>query len=155
MPACGSAGCEGGRSADIRPGGEEAQALAAAGLGCEIVPGITAASGAGAAAGIPLTHRGLATAVTLVTAQSAHGMPGPDWAQLAAAGQTLVVYMGGARVSEVRGPPHATWPVAGHAGGLIASATLRAQRVVAGTLADIGERSGRLPRAVPCPAHRR
>jgi uroporphyrin-III C-methyltransferase/precorrin-2 dehydrogenase/sirohydrochlorin ferrochelatase len=122
-------------------GAEEALALAEAGLPFEIVPGVTAASGCGAAAGIPLTHRGLASAVTLVTASAAAGGSGPDWAQLAAAGQTLVVYMGGARIADVaaelvrHGRPAQT-PAA-----VICHGTTAEQEVTTGTLADIGERS--------------
>lgn len=122
-------------------GAEEALALAEAGLPFEIVPGVTAASGCGAAAGIPLTHRGLASAVTLVTASPAAGGSGPDWAQLAATGQTLVVYMGGGRIADVaaelvrHGRPAAT-PAA-----VICHGTTAEQEVTLGTLADIGARS--------------
>lgn len=82
-------------------GGEELLALTAAGIRCDIVPGITAAAGCAAVAGIPLTHRGLAAQVTLVTAQRAQGETGPDWAQLAAVGHTLVIYMGVAETVEI------------------------------------------------------
>lgn len=82
-------------------GGEELLAAIAAGIPCAIVPGITAAAGCAAAAGIPLTHRGLAAQVTLVTAQRAQGEPGPDWRALGGTGQTLVIYMGVAEVHEI------------------------------------------------------
>ncbi len=75
-------------------GGEEALALQAAQIPYEIIPGITAAIGCAAAAGIPLTHRGLAQQVTLVTAQRASGEDSPDWSTLTSAGQTVVFYMG-------------------------------------------------------------
>ncbi len=76
-------------------GGEEALALADEGVDCEVVPGVTAAAGAAACAGIPLTHRGLAAMVTLATG---HEDPtkeesGLDWAALASGG-TAVFYMG-------------------------------------------------------------
>ncbi|MBM4197435.1 MAG: uroporphyrinogen-III C-methyltransferase [Gammaproteobacteria bacterium] len=82
-------------------GGEEALALARAGLSFEVVPGITAASGCAAAAGIPLTHRGLSSAVTFVTASAAPGQRQPDWSRHASAGATLVVYMGGAQAAAI------------------------------------------------------
>jgi len=77
-------------------GGEEAEALRAAGIPYDIVPGVTSAFAAPAAAGIPVTHRGLSTSVTVVTGHvgdpSAPG--GVDWHALARAGGTLVVMMG-------------------------------------------------------------
>ncbi|MFZ5669170.1 MAG: uroporphyrinogen-III C-methyltransferase [Pseudomonadota bacterium] len=75
-------------------GGEELEACRAAGIACEAVPGVTAALAAGAGAGAPLTHRGLAQAVTFVTGHAAHGEPDLDWASLARANQTVVIYMG-------------------------------------------------------------
>lgn len=76
-------------------GGEEAEALAAAGIRFEVVPGITAASGCAASAGIPLTLRGVTESVRLVTG---HRMDDrvlePDWGTLADPRCTLVVYMG-------------------------------------------------------------
>ncbi len=77
-------------------GSEEAQALAAAGVRFEIVPGITSGVGAPAYAGIPVTHRGVATSVTFVTGHEdpAKGDLQTDWAALARAGGTIVLYMG-------------------------------------------------------------
>jgi uroporphyrinogen III methyltransferase/synthase len=77
-------------------GGEEAQALAAAGVRFEVVPGVTAGIAAAAYAGIPVTHRGVATSVTLVTGHEdpARDESGTDWAALARAGGTIVLYMG-------------------------------------------------------------
>ncbi|MFO1273878.1 MAG: uroporphyrinogen-III C-methyltransferase [Rubrivivax sp.] len=80
-------------------GGEEAEALAAAGIPFEVVPGISAAQGAAAATGLPLTHRDHARSLVFVTghAQTAAGPAGGlelDWPQLARPHQTLVVYMG-------------------------------------------------------------
>jgi uroporphyrinogen III methyltransferase/synthase len=77
-------------------GSEEAQALSAAGIAFEIVPGVTAGIAAPAYAGIPVTHRGVATSVTFVTGHEdptqAEGRT--DWAALAHAGGTIVLYMG-------------------------------------------------------------
>ncbi|MEX1183739.1 MAG: uroporphyrinogen-III C-methyltransferase [Gemmatimonadota bacterium] len=77
-------------------GGEEAVAVRAAGIRCEIVPGITAALGAAAYAGIPLTQRGVSSAVTFVTGHGCTeaGAAQVDWQQHAQPHQTLVVYMG-------------------------------------------------------------
>ena len=76
-------------------GGEELQACRAAGVQCHVVPGVSAALAAGAAAGAPLTHRGLAQAVTFVTGHAASGKdPELDWTSLARPNQTVVIYMG-------------------------------------------------------------
>jgi uroporphyrin-III C-methyltransferase len=81
-------------------GGEEAEALRAAGVPYEVVPGVSSAFAAPAAAGIPVTHRGLASSVTVVTGHGGDGSAasGVDWDALGRAGGTLVVLMGiGAR----------------------------------------------------------
>ncbi|NBB15462.1 uroporphyrinogen-III C-methyltransferase [Caulobacter sp. SLTY] len=75
-------------------GGEELAACRAAGIDCQVVPGVTAALAAGAGAGAPLTHRGAAQSVTFVTGHAAHGDPDLDWAALARPNQTVVIYMG-------------------------------------------------------------
>ncbi len=75
-------------------GGEELEECRAAGVTCEVVPGVTAALAASAGAGAPLTHRGLAQAVTFVTGHAAHGDPELDWTALANPNQTVVIYMG-------------------------------------------------------------
>ena len=76
-------------------GGEELEACREAGVDCLIVPGVTAALAAGAGAGAPLTHRGLAQAVTFVTGHAARGEePDLDWESLAKPNQTVVIYMG-------------------------------------------------------------
>ena len=123
-------------------GGEEMQALAAAGVKVEVVPGITAAMGCGASAGIPLTHRDYAHACVFVTAHGTAGAPVEDWAALARPGQTLAVYMGLSRLGgfcegliEHGLPPD--WPVA-----LIEHGTTADQRVVTGCLADIAGKAG-------------
>lgn len=75
-------------------GGEEADALLRAGVPFEVVPGITSAVAAPAAAGIPVTHRGVAAAVTVVTGHRRSGEPDVDWQSLAKVGGTIVVLMG-------------------------------------------------------------
>jgi len=74
-------------------GGEEAEACRAAGVPVEIVPGISAALGAAAAARIPLTHRDGASVVSFVAGQC-QGLTEQDWTGLAGRGRTLVIYMG-------------------------------------------------------------
>ena len=76
-------------------GGEELQACRAAGVECHVVPGVSSGLAAAAMAGAPLTHRGLAQTVTFVTGHAASGgEPQLDWAALARANQTVVIYMG-------------------------------------------------------------
>ncbi|MFD1882591.1 uroporphyrinogen-III C-methyltransferase [Paracoccus pacificus] len=83
-------------------GGEEAETLAAHGIAVEIVPGITAAQGAAASTGVPLTHRGLAAGVRYVTGHRAEDVEhGPDWPGLADPDTTLVVYMGAAQIGAI------------------------------------------------------
>ena len=81
-------------------GGEELAALRAAGIECEVVSGVTAGIGAPAAAGIPVTHRGLARGVAFVTGHTREGTA-PDWSALARSGLTIVVYMGIATLGEI------------------------------------------------------
>jgi uroporphyrin-III C-methyltransferase len=81
-------------------GGEEAQALAAAGIPFEIVSGVTAGIAAPAALGIPVTHRDVSRGVTFVTGHTRDGAQ-LDWAALRASGTTLVVYMGLKRAAAI------------------------------------------------------
>jgi uroporphyrin-III C-methyltransferase len=74
-------------------GGEELEAARAAGIPCTVVPGVSAALGCAAEAGLPLTHRALASAVSFV-AGTCQGLREQDWRGLAGPGRTLVVYMG-------------------------------------------------------------
>lgn len=117
-------------------GGEEVQALADAGLPFQVVPGISAALGCAAYAGIPLTHRGLSSSVTFATAKL-DGDQAPDWSTLARPGQTLVLYMSVGSVAETaeRLIEHgiaAKTPVA-----IVENGTTDQQRVLRGTLATI------------------
>lgn len=84
-------------------GGEEAEALAAAGIPFEVVPGVTSASGCATYAGIPLTHRGLAHGVRFVTGhtQDEDGRLDLNWASLADPDTTLVLYMGRINVARI------------------------------------------------------
>ncbi|WP_133364869.1 uroporphyrinogen-III C-methyltransferase [Qipengyuania sediminis] len=81
-------------------GGEEAEAARAAGVPLEVVPGISAAGGAAAAAQIALTHRDAASVVSFVAGQC-RGLDEQDWAGLAGKGRTLVIYMGVATAPQI------------------------------------------------------
>ena len=121
-------------------GGEEAQALAAAGVPFEVVPGISAAVAVPAYAGIPVTHRTLSTSFTVVTGHSRHAVDEDvDWDALARAADTIVVLMGVAHRAEIAARLQA--------GGLPASTPVAAvrwgtrpgQRTVRTTLGQLGD----------------
>jgi uroporphyrin-III C-methyltransferase len=84
-------------------GGEEAQALLDAGVPFEVVPGVTSAFAAPAAAGVPVTHRGVSAAVTVVTGHRRNGEPDVDWRSLATVGGTIVVLMGVTQRGQIAG----------------------------------------------------
>ena len=81
--------------------GEEIEALRRADIPYEIVPGVTSALGAAAAAEIPLTHRRASSALVFITAHQASGSEAADWNKLAGSGATLVIYMPGQNYSDV------------------------------------------------------
>jgi len=121
-------------------GGEEIEMLAAEGVPFQVVPGITAASGCAAYAGIPLTHRDHAQACVFVTGHTKDGKLDLNWTMLSQPGQTVVVYMGLNSVAEFmrcmaeNGVPTDT-PAAA-----IDNGTRIDQRVVTGTVANLAER---------------
>lgn len=83
-------------------GGEEAQACDAAGIAWRVIPGISAGMAAPAAAGIPITHRGLASAVTFLTAHDESGaLPDLNWSALAQSGGTIAAFMALSRLDEL------------------------------------------------------
>lgn len=131
-------------------GGEEIDALNAAGIPCALVPGITAATGCAAATGIPLTHRNHAQAVTFVTAHRRDGGLVLDWPLLCRPDHTSVIYMGLSCLAEIavrlieHGLP-ATTPVA-----VIANGTTDRQQEIIASLADIARRVEQTP--LPSPA---
>ncbi len=83
--------------------GEEIEALRRAGVSYEIVPGVTSALGAAAAAEIPLTHRRKSSAVVFLTAHQARGSEAANWGKFASSGATLVIYMPGQNYSDLAG----------------------------------------------------
>ncbi len=121
-------------------GGEELSAVLAAGIPAIVVPGITAALGAAAATGFPLTHRGRSQAVVFVTAMG-EAAAALDWRMLAAPLQTAVFYMGAAQLPAIVERLLAHDAPATRAAAVIERATQPGQRLVAGTLADIAARS--------------
>jgi uroporphyrin-III C-methyltransferase len=118
-------------------GGEEALALAAAGVPFDVVPGVSAVSAAPAAAGVPVTHRGLASQVTIVTAHCAADGRRPRWAELASTPGTLVFFMALGALAELAGELIGHGKDAGTPAAAIASATLPEQRVVVAPLAEL------------------
>jgi uroporphyrinogen III methyltransferase / synthase len=126
-------------------GGEEALALTEAGIPFEIVPGITAGVAAGAYAGIPLTYRGRASAVALITG---HEDPQKeqteiDWAALAAFPGTLVFYMGVRALASIAAALIAHGRAPSEPVAVIEKGTLPEQRTVTATLQTIAERAGK------------
>jgi uroporphyrinogen III methyltransferase/synthase len=131
-------------------GGEEAESCRDANIAFEVVPGITSAIAAPAYAGIPVTHRGLSTSVTIVTGHEdpAKGSTDTDWDALARAGGTLVVLMGAGRVTEIAkaliaGGRDAATPVAAVRWG-----TRPEQRTVRATLETIDQLGVEPPSAI-------
>ena len=121
-------------------GGEEIQELYEAGVSFQVVPGITAASGCSAYAGIPLTHRDYAQSVRFLTGHLKEGSPELPWSELVYENQTLVLYMGLVGLESICAKliahgQRADMPVA-----LISKGTTPEQKVVVGTLANIASK---------------
>ena len=120
-------------------GGEEALALIRAGLDFEVVPGVSSAMAAPAAAGIPVTHRGVSASFTVVTGHRQRGEPAVNWQALARVGGTIIILMGVAQ--------RATIAAALMEGGLVAHtpvaairhATSSQQHVVRCALSELGD----------------
>ncbi|MFN3986483.1 MAG: uroporphyrinogen-III C-methyltransferase [Rhodocyclaceae bacterium] len=120
-------------------GGEEVQALAAAGIDAEVVPGLTAGLCVPAAVGIPVTHRAHTHGVTLITGTTGNGDE-PDWAALARSGTTLVIYMGMSRLLNIVARLIAAGLPPDTPAAAIASGCLPNQRHVATRLAELPAR---------------
>ena len=131
-------------------GGEELLAAREAGVECHVVPGVTAALAASASAGAPLTHRGSAQAVTFVTGHAApkndggSGEPDLDWASLATANHTVVIYMGLSMAT----PIAARLMAAGRAGStpalIVENASRTDERRIVTTLAGLADEAAAL-----------
>ena len=131
-------------------GGEEIDALEAAGVAWRVVPGVTAATGAGAALNMALTHRDYSQALTLITAQRRKGGFDIDWVLAMRPQQTVVFYMGLSLLGDIthgllqRGMLGTT-PFA-----VVSKATQPDQLLITGTLSDIAEKC--LGKTIPSPA---
>ena len=124
-------------------GSEEAGTLHLAGIPYEVVPGVTSALAAPSAGGIPVTHRGVAAHVTIVTGHEDPTKPESqiDWTALARVGGTLVLLMGAGRLGDIAaaliaGGRSPETPV-----GIVERGTLPGQRITTGTLFDIAKRA--------------
>ena len=125
-------------------GGEEAIALVDAGIEVEVVPGVSSIAAVPAAAGIPVTHRGVADRVTIATAHAADDSE-PDYESLARTGGTLVLFMGLGRLEELaRGLIAAGLPASTPA-AVVSRGTLPDQATIAAPLHDLPERAAGLP----------
>ena len=118
-------------------GGEEAEIARAHGIEVTVAPGITAALGCAAAAGIPLTHRDAASAVALVTAHGREGEPRVDWKALAQARQTVAIYMGLSRASQTARHLVAAGLAATTPAAIIENGTRPDQNATFGTLGEL------------------
>jgi uroporphyrin-III C-methyltransferase / precorrin-2 dehydrogenase / sirohydrochlorin ferrochelatase len=124
-------------------GGEELEALSRARIPFSVIPGITAAAGCAAYAGIPLTHREYAHSVTFVAGHQDVDGREPDWRALAKPGITAVFYMGLARVEHIAARLVQHGAADALPAALVAQGTLADQRVITGTLATIASAAAR------------
>jgi uroporphyrin-III C-methyltransferase len=125
-------------------GSEEIEVLRAAGIDCEVVPGVSSLAAVPAAAWIPVTHRGVSDRVTIATAHASDGSE-PDYRSLAAAGGTLLLFMGLARLPELADGLVAAGLDPGTPSAVVSRGTLPDQEVVTAPLAELPERAAELP----------
>ena len=126
---------------------EEIAALRAAGIPFEIVPGITAALSAAAAAQVPLTKRGASPALLIVTYSRASGQPPVNWRALAASGATIVIYMPGSEYGSISADLRAGGVNAGTPCAIVSRASRSGQTILAATVDQLPAIS-----ALPAPA---
>ncbi len=122
-------------------GGEEIETLSASGVRFEVVPGITAALGAAAYAGIPLTHRDHAQSCVFVTGNTQDGELNVDWAAIVRPRQTVVIYMGFQNLDELCRELVAHGLAPSTPAAMVQQATTSAQRVVSADLATLARRA--------------
>jgi uroporphyrin-III C-methyltransferase/precorrin-2 dehydrogenase/sirohydrochlorin ferrochelatase len=128
---------KGGDSFIFGRGGEELEVLARHDIRYEVVPGLTAATGCAAYAGIPLTHRDHAQSLTFVTGHSKDDAVQPDWEALARPNQTIVFYMGLRSLATILAHLRAHGAPEHRAAAVVEQGTCANQRVVTGTLATL------------------
>ncbi|HEY8537899.1 MAG TPA: siroheme synthase CysG [Steroidobacteraceae bacterium] len=121
-------------------GGEELEALAAEGIRFEVVPGVTAAAGCAAYAGIPLTHREHAQSLTFVTGHCKGETANVDWDLVSRPNQTAVFYMGLGHLETIVEQLRAHGVPADRAAAVVEQGTSAQQRVVTATLAELASR---------------
>lgn len=119
-------------------GGEEVEAVRAAGLPVEVIPGVSAALGCAAEAMLPLTHRDRSSAVSFV-AGTCQGLSEQDWSGLAGAGRTLVIYMGVTNARAIADKLMADGVSPGMAVAVLERGTLPGARALRTLLADLGD----------------
>ncbi|WP_076068358.1 uroporphyrinogen-III C-methyltransferase [Sphingomonas montana] len=119
-------------------GGEEVEAVRAAGLRVDVVPGVSAALGCAAEAMLPLTHRDWSSAVSFVAGQC-KGLSDQNWAGLAGAGRTLVIYMGIANATAIADKLMADGVSPGMPVAVLERGTLPGSRALRTLLADLGD----------------
>jgi uroporphyrin-III C-methyltransferase len=119
-------------------GGEEVEAVRAAGLPVEVIPGVSAALGCAAEAMLPLTHRDWSSAVSFV-AGTCKGLSEQDWSGLAGAGRTLVIYMGVTTAKAIADKLMADGVSPGMAVAVLERGTLPGSRALRTLLADLGD----------------
>ncbi len=129
-------------------GGEEALACVRAGIAFEVVPGVSAAIAAPAAAGIPVTHRGIARSFAVVTGSTAHG-DGIELGTLATATDTLVVLMAAGRLEETCAQLIAAGRSPDEPAAIVQWATTGDQRTVVATLRELPGRAAAVPIGPP------
>jgi uroporphyrin-III C-methyltransferase len=122
-------------------GGEEIAACAAAGVPWEVIPGITSAVSAPAAAGIPLTHRGIGRSFAVVTGSTAHGDDPPDLERLAGAVDTIVVLMAAGKLAETCSRLVSAGVPKSRPAAIVQWATTPDERTVVGTLGELPQRA--------------
>jgi uroporphyrin-III C-methyltransferase len=118
--------------------GEEIEALRAANVPYEVVPGVTSALSAAAASGIPLTHRSASSALVFITVHQAADSEAANWNKLAGSGATLVIYMPGQNYSEVAAKLTAAGVARETPCAIISRASTRQQRAHLSTVAELG-----------------